>query len=154
MKHIKTILVITIVLFTVLLCGFKVHHDNVLYREWKDTRVIKTVVVGTGEGIDHFGYKYKPSWMDIREYRYYIQELNNLDSTMLRDGQRINIYVEAKEYTVEGLCLENTIITVDGNEWEYDNNAKGCAYVTFNDNGTADITDDKIIAVELRGIKK
>ncbi len=43
-------------------------------------------------GIDYFGSRYAPDWMDLREYRTQIMELNNMDSAMLYAGQTLYIY--------------------------------------------------------------
>lgn len=48
-----------------------------------------------------------------------------------------------------GVASEDTIITEDGNVWEYTcNSLQGNVRVTFNTCGTKDVTDDIIINVE------
>lgn len=50
---------------------------------------------------------------------------------------------------VQGIKSGNTIITEDGNVWEYSCDlSQGKVRVTFNTCGTEDVTDDIIINVE------
>ena len=119
---------------------------NHRYAEWKADRHITEVTVSHGDTLDEFGYQFKPEWMDIREYRDYIIDLNNLTSSDLHIGQTLKFYVVGTEYTTEGYFADNTLITPDGNEWSYDTNVR----ITFNDNGTPnDIEDDIIVDVTL-----
>lgn len=150
MKHIiKFALVIVSIVIFITLCGFKIHNDNTRLDEWKNTAVVQTISVQHGDTLDEIGYEYKPSWMDIREYRWYIQQLNDLDSSMLHIGQDLKVYVMASQYEAEGLCLGDRIITVDGNEWHYSTDTTGCVKVIFNDNGTSDyIYDDIIVGIK------
>jgi hypothetical protein len=82
-----------LVLLIVAVVGVKAYSDNSKQAEWENTRSIITVRVPQGVGIDHFGAMYKPSWMDIREYRYQVMELNEMDSAMLYEGQQLQVYV-------------------------------------------------------------
>ena len=146
MKHIiKLALVIVPIIIVITFCGFKIHNDNTRLDEWKNTAVVHTISIQPGDTLDEIGYEYKPSWMDIREYRYYIQKLNNLDTSMLYIGQDLDVYVMASQYEADGLCLGDRIITVDGNEWHYSTDTTGCVKVIFNDNGTTDYIYDDII---------
>lgn len=119
---------------------------NHRYAEWKADRHIIEVTVSAYDTLDDFGYQYKPEWMDIREYRDYIAELNNLTSSDLYIGQTLKLYVVGTEYTTTGYFADNTVVTSDGNEWTYNTNVR----ITFNDNGTPnDIEDDIIVDVTL-----
>lgn len=141
--------IIIIVLFAVMAVGFKMNHDSKLRAEWESSRKVITVIVKNGDTLDEFGYVYKPDWMDVREYREEIKELNGLQNSTLQVGQGIQLYVCTKEYTKQGLCLEELIITADGNEWCYTSGISGCVAITFNDNGTANnICDDIIVKVK------
>lgn len=60
---------------------------------WAQTRDVVTVTVSSGDTLDGFGYKYKPEWMDVREYREYIKELNGMESSTLYVGQQLKLYV-------------------------------------------------------------
>ena len=82
-----------LVLLMVAVVGVKAYSDNNKQTEWESTRSIIIVSVPQGVGIDHFGSMYKPSWMDIREYRYQVMELNEMDNAMLYEGQQLKIYV-------------------------------------------------------------
>lgn len=59
---------------------------------WANTREVITIVVERGDTLDEFGYKYKPDWMDVREYREYIKELNDMDTSSLYVGQELKLY--------------------------------------------------------------
>jgi hypothetical protein len=139
-----------LVLIFVVVVGVKAYSDNSRQTEWENTRVIKTITVHQGDTLDSIGYEYKPSWIDVREYRYLIMELNDIDSAMIYQGQRLDVYVCTEHYTVQGLVMDNgDIITTDGNIWSYDTDIKGCVSITFSDYGTTDdITDDVIISIE------
>lgn len=145
MKNIKLALVIVPIIIVMTLCGFKIHNDNTRLDEWKNTAVVYSISVQPGDTLDEIGYEYKPSWMDIREYRWYLQELNNLETSMVYIGQELKIYVMTSQYETEGLGLGDRIITADGNEWHYNGEIKGCVKVVFNDNGTTDYIYDDII---------
>ena len=136
------------VLIVALVC-VKASCSNDDYSEWLNTRAVKTVMVHSGDTLDGFGYQYKPDWMDVRQYRRAVMTLNNMDSATIYSGQSLKVYVCTEQYTVQGWCWEDTITTVDGNMWGYDNDTNGCAYVTFSDNGTVNnIYDDVIMSVE------
>ena len=60
--------------------------------EWKSTREVITVYVESGDTLDELGYRYKPSWMDIREYREEIKELNDMQDSYLYMGQELKLY--------------------------------------------------------------
>lgn len=123
---------------------------NHRYTEWYEDRHIADITVTSGDTLDAFGYQYKPEWMDVREYREYILDLNNLTSSDLYVGQTLKLYVVGTEYTAEGHCADNTITTVDGNIWTYYDAPNGCVSITFNDNATPnDIYDDIIVDVTL-----
>lgn len=147
MRKIFTI-ILTIALVT--LVGVKAYSDNNRHSEWENTRGITTVTVGNGDTLDDFGYQYKPTWMDVRQYRDEVMALNDMTSAMLYAGQSLKLYVCCEHYVVDGLCLDDgTIITTDGNVWEYDTDIRGCAVITFSDNGTVDnIYDDIIISIK------
>lgn len=60
--------------------------------EWESTREVITIYVEGGDTLDELGYQYKPSWMDIREYREEIKELNGMQSSDLYMGQKLKLY--------------------------------------------------------------
>lgn len=59
---------------------------------WQNSCEVITITVESGDTLDEFGYKYKPDWMDVREYREYIKELNGIESSTLYVGQELKIY--------------------------------------------------------------
>lgn len=118
-------------------------------KEWESTRKVETIVIDRGDTLNEIGFRYKPEWMDVREYAHIIKELNDMKDSCLYEGQELKIYICTKEYTKQGLILDNgKIITVDGHEWKYDTTLKGCVNITFNNNGTYDVTDDIIVDIE------
>lgn len=59
------------------------------------------------------------------------------------------------QYTTDGTYyLDGTVITEDGNKWDYDTdtiNGDGIAVIVrFDNNGTIDITDDIILSVNYK----
>lgn len=85
---------ICVVAVLVILVGIKVNADERRLTEWKENCTIITVIVEKGNTLDGFGYKYKPEWMDVREYRYHILELNDMPSAMLYEGQTLQLYIQ------------------------------------------------------------
>ena len=136
-------LLIALALCAVAICIISVWVHR--YTEWNDDRHIAEVVVSHGDTLDGFGYQYKPEWMDVREYREYILDLNNLTSSDLHIGQTLKLYVVGTEYTAEGHCTDNTITTTDGNIWTYSDAPNGCVHITFNDKATPNNIYDDII---------
>lgn len=66
-------------------------------QQWIESREITVVEVNYGKGIDNYGYQYKPEWMDIREYREQILELNGMKNCTLYNGQELKLYVVKEE---------------------------------------------------------
>lgn len=60
--------------------------------EWIENREVIAVTVPSGAGIDYFGSYYAPDWMDLREYRDQIMELNGMDDVTLYAGQTLYVY--------------------------------------------------------------
>lgn len=63
------------------------------YVTWVNARDIITVTVESGDTLDEFGYKYKPEWMDVREYRELVKELNGMENSSLYVGQELKLYI-------------------------------------------------------------
>ena len=72
--------------------GCKLLEDQTQQTEWLENREVIAVTVPSGAGIDYFGSKYAPDWMDLREYRTQVMELNGMNSAMLYAGQTLYIY--------------------------------------------------------------
>ena len=149
-NRIKTALLILAVIVITSVFAVSISSANDTQSEWYNTRVIKTITIHSGDTLDGIGYEYKPSWMDVREYRYLVMQLNDLDSAMIYPGDQLKVYVSTEHYTAQGLVMDNgDIITTDGNIWSYDTDIKGCISITFSDYGTIDdVTDDVIISIE------
>lgn len=143
----KNILTIALILaFSTFLVGY-IANNHKQYTDWVSTRAVVEITVAYGDTLTDYAVAYKPAWMNIQEYCYELKELNNMTDSMLYAGQNFKVYVSCTHYTVEGLCLDEYIVTTDGNEWLYDTDIRGCVSVTFSDNGTADIFDDVIINI-------
>ena len=100
------------------------HHNNTTrVNEWLSNCAVITVYIESGDTLDYYGYQYKPSWMDVRDYREYIEDLNNMDCADIYAGQTLKFYVEQGTYTSEcgGIC------------------------VIYGDNGTPNYVDDDVI---------
>ena len=74
------------------LTAARCHKRQVNMQQWEENREIIIVEVKYGQGIDDFGYVYKPDWMDIREYREYVKELNGMKNCTLYAGQELKLY--------------------------------------------------------------
>lgn len=145
----KKIAVAAIIIFCIAIATFTIAQDAQAQTDWEQSREVITITVRSGDSIDGYWAQYAPSWMSREQYRYEIKALNDMDSCTIYVGQSIMLYCQPQQYTVEGWCFNNIITTLDGNQWIYDNAENGCAYVTFSDNGTADITDDIIVSISL-----
>jgi hypothetical protein len=66
-------------------------------QQWTENRDIIVVTVPLGVGIDYYGYKYKPKWMHIDEYREQIKELNDMKNCTLYTGQKLKLYKEVNQ---------------------------------------------------------
>lgn len=150
-RLIKIIAVALCAIALISFLGMQIYEDVEQKNQWEATRVTHIVCVDRGETLDEIGYRFKPEWMDVREYRHYIMELNGMESSNLYEGQDLKVYVCTEQYTKQGLILDDgTLVTTDGHEWSYDTTIKGCVNVIFNDNGTDDVTDDIIVDIERR----
>lgn len=97
MKKIITFAIIITMISTVWAAAHTISEDKALHNEWENTREVITVRVQYGDTLDGFGYEYKPEWMDVREYREQVKDLNDMTSSMLYAGQTIKLYVEGAE---------------------------------------------------------
>ena len=66
-------------------------------QQWIENRDIIVVTVPSGAGIDQYGYKYKPEWMHIQEYRDQIKELNGMKDCSIYAGQQLKLYKEGNK---------------------------------------------------------
>lgn len=150
-RLIKIVAVVLCAIALISFLGMQIYEDVEQKNQWEATRVVHIVCVDRGETLDEIGYRFKPEWMDVREYRHYIMEFNGMENSNLYAGQDLKVYVCTEQYTKQGLVLDDgTLVTTDGHEWDYDTTIKGCVNVTFNDNGTDDVTDDIIVDIERR----
>ena len=85
-------LYIILALIICLAVTVKLHENSTQQTEWLENRQVVTVTVPAGVGIDYYGSQYAPEWMDLREYRTQIMQLNGMDSAMLYAGQTLQIY--------------------------------------------------------------
>jgi hypothetical protein len=90
-------LITVIIVCSIILLGCRVNHSNKLKSEWEQSREVITIAIRSGDTLDEIGYKYKPSWMDVREYREAIRSLNNMPTSDLYVGSTLDIYVERGE---------------------------------------------------------
>ena len=67
-------------------------HQRIQYDTWYNNREVIEYRVKWGDTLNDIGYEYKPSWMDVREYCYYIADLNSMDDSNIYEGQTIKLY--------------------------------------------------------------
>ena len=91
-----TVLLLTLVC-AIIFVGCNIHHSNKLKTEWEQSRDVITVTVHYGDTLDDFGYQYKPSWMDIREYRELVNDLNGMTSSALHTNTDIKLYAQGDD---------------------------------------------------------
>ena len=96
-------LIVVLVIVAIVSIGCKVNYDHKLRAEWEHNRQVLTVAVQSGDTLDEFGYNHKPSWMDVREWRYQVMELNGMEDANLLAGQRIKIYTEGGIQNAKGI---------------------------------------------------
>ena len=92
MRRIEYFFLTLCVVVSIIFVGFKFATDNSLENEWLENRDVITIRVAYGDTLDEICYEYKPSWMDVREFRYYILELNGMSNSMLYAGQTLKVY--------------------------------------------------------------
>ena len=92
MRRIEYFFLTLCVVVSIIFVGFKFANDNSLEAEWLENREVITICVHYGDTLDEICYQYKPSWMDVREFRYYILDLNGMSNSMLYAGQTLKIY--------------------------------------------------------------
>ena len=91
--NIKTLIMATLIAVSIFAIGYRAGANNMQQSEWERHREIITVAVGYGDTLDDICYQYKPSWMDIREYRYEVMELNNMESSTIYANTMIRLYI-------------------------------------------------------------
>ena len=89
-------LYVAIVIIMCLAVSCKMLEDQTEQSEWVENREVIAVTVPTGAGIDYFGSYYAPEWMDLREYRAQVMELNDMDDATLYAGQTLYVYTMGK----------------------------------------------------------
>ena len=97
MKKIMSFVIIILAITTVYVGAHTIREDQRLHKEWENTREVIIVTVSYGDTLDGFGYKYKPSWMDVREYREQVKDLNRMTSSTLYANTTIKLYVQGAE---------------------------------------------------------
>ena len=97
MKKIGVLVTILVMISTVWVAAHTISERTRLEEEWESTREVITVIVQYGDTLDGFGYEYKPTWMDVREYREQVKELNNMTLSTLYAGQTLMLYVEGEK---------------------------------------------------------
>ena len=148
LKKMIALVIAVLITFSVVAGANAISKNNSVRDEWYETRAVTTITVAPNKTLWSIAEEYKPSWMDTREYIHEVKTLNNMTTSFLDVGQALQVYIECKEYTAQGWCMDGIITTVDGNEWLCDTTTNGCAYVTFDDNGTTDnIYDDIIVEI-------
>jgi hypothetical protein len=145
--NIKTIAITVLTAALVATAAYHIHTEHQRLEQWEQDRVVKTIRVSRGDTLDKYGYQYKPAWMDVRDYRGYIIDLNDLYGADIYAGDTIDVYVIPEHYTNLGIMYDNTITTTNGHEWVYYADYEGYVEVTFSDNGTDKVEDDIIINV-------
>jgi hypothetical protein len=91
-KIITTIIALTLALTTPIVVVYA--QDRSKMQEWTRTREVKTICVQAGDSIDGYWAEYAPYWMGRHDYREAIQELNDMESAFLYEGQLLKIYTE------------------------------------------------------------
>lgn len=91
-EKIAAIIAIAVAIIATIILINVIH--NIRVENFINNAEIVEVVVGDGNGLDDYGYQFKPDFMnDIREYRDIIIELNNLpQSGEIYSGQIIKFY--------------------------------------------------------------
>ena len=81
---------------SVFIAGAIVHdvaRDIHQYHTWKAERQIIEITVSPGDTLYAYAGKYKPTWMDPRDYCESVKELNNMSTSTLQAFQNIKIYI-------------------------------------------------------------
>ena len=95
-KIMLTTIIATTLISTVWAGAHTLNERAELEANWESTREVITVRVCSGDTLDGFGYEYKPSWMDVREYREQIKDLNDMSTSTLYANTTIKLYVQGE----------------------------------------------------------
>lgn len=101
MKHRVMIVLIAICILTSAYCiavAAQKHTEATSeYEAWLQTREVITITVCAGDSIDGYWVEFAPDWMTREQYRYEIQELNDMDSCTIYAGDTIKLYMKGGE---------------------------------------------------------
>ena len=91
--NIKVLIFAAAIIVSIFAVGYRVGADNMRQSQWEARREVITVAVCYGDTLDGICYQYKPSWMDIREYRYEVMKLNHMESSTIYANTIIRLYI-------------------------------------------------------------
>ena len=95
-KRIKTDLIaiclIVFMVFAIFTVGYTIGEKKTREKEWLNNRVVVSVCVESGDTLDGLCSQYKPSWLDIREYRHDVKQLNSMNDSTIYAGDTILLY--------------------------------------------------------------
>lgn len=89
---IQRLIFATVMIVAIFAIGYRAGANNMQQSQWEEQREVITVQVCYGDTLDEICYEYKPSWMDIREYRYEVMELNNMESSTIYANTTLRLY--------------------------------------------------------------
>lgn len=92
----KKFIALGLAIITLLMVAIFIH-QRIQYNNWCKDREIIEYRVKWGDTLDGISYEHKPSWMDVREYCYYITDLNDMDCSNIYEGQTIKLYTTIGE---------------------------------------------------------
>lgn len=87
----KWVLRITVALALVV-AVYIVAQDKQQEKEWVETRQVITIRVAPNQTLWQIAEEHKPNFMDVREYIYEVEQLNNMQDAYLYAGDELYIY--------------------------------------------------------------
>lgn len=93
MNNLKVYTFVILMVISIFAIGYRVGANNMQQTQWEQQREVITVSVYYGDTLDALCYQYKPSWMDLHEYRAEILNLNGMNGCMIYAGKTLQFYV-------------------------------------------------------------
>ena len=94
--NIKAIVIIVALVATIFTMGYAVGADSTRKAEYEANKQEIIYTVAPGDTLWGIAERYKPSWVDTREYIYEIEKLNGINSN-IDIGDKILLYTDNME---------------------------------------------------------
>ena len=98
--NIKAVLILITLVTSIFTMGYAVGADNTRKAEYEEHKQMITYTVKPGDTLWSIAEKYKPSWVDTREYIYEIQDLNGMSNSNIDIGDKLSLYTDEDDVII------------------------------------------------------